>query len=118
MIESLIVKSGLYKNKEIELKENEIKYLSDSLEELKRALTLKEDKIKSLEGELSISKDKFKDFINIIWIMAEVKIFKNNFLNCSNTTKNEFMFHDKDKIYINKKFLEEKFFLHVSKYAF
>lgn len=115
MIESLIVKSELYKNKEIELKEkeNKIKYLSDYLEELKRALTLKEEKINSLESELSVSKDKlnkFKDFRNIIWIMDEVKIFKNNFLNFSNTTKNEFIFHDKDKIYINKKILEEKFF--------
>ncbi len=29
------------------------------------------------------------------------KLFKNN--------KNEIMFHDKDKIYINKKFLEDNF---------
>ncbi|EHK2404993.1 MAG: hypothetical protein E6323_13480 [Clostridium perfringens] len=115
MIESLIIKSGLYKNKEIELKEkeNEIKYLSDSLEELKRALTLKEDKIKSLEGELSISKNKlnkFKDFRNIIWIMTEIKVFKNNFLKYSKLIKNEIIFHDKDKIYINKKFLDDNFF--------
>ncbi|MBU5889315.1 hypothetical protein JVV71_18505, partial [Vibrio cholerae O1] len=40
----------------------------------------------------------------------EIKIFKNNFLNFSKITKNEIMFHYKDKIYINKKFLEDNFF--------
>ncbi|MGU8986009.1 hypothetical protein ACV311_15645 [Clostridium perfringens] len=115
MIDSLIIKSEIYRKKENELKEkdNKIEYLSGAIEELKRAMDLKDDKIKSLESELSIARDKtyrFKKFINIIWIMAEIKIFKNNFLNHSKTTKNEFIFHDKDKIYINKKFLEENFF--------
>ena len=115
MIDTLIIKSEIYRKKENELKEKDdkIEYLSGVIEELKRAMDLKDDEIKSLESELSIAKDKiyrFKEFINIIWIMAEVKIFKNNFLNYSKTTKNEFMFHDQDKIYINKKFLEENFF--------
>lgn len=115
MIESLIVKSKVYKNKENELKEkeNKIKYLSDSLEEFKRALSLKKDEIEKLKSKLYITENnlnRFKEFRNIIWVMDEIKIFKNNFLNYSKTTKNEIMFHDKDKIYVNKKFLEENFF--------
>lgn len=97
MIDSLIIKSEIYRKKENELKEKDdkIEYLSGVIEELKRAMDLKDNEIKSLESELSIAKDKiyrFKEFINIIWIMAEIKIFKNNFLNYSKTTKNEFIF--------------------------
>lgn len=115
MIDSLIVKSEIYKNKENELKEkdNEIKYLNYVLEESKRALSLKDNEIKTLKSNLTITEDKlnkFKEFKNMIWIMAELKIFKNNFLSHSKLTKNETMFHDKDKIYINKKFLEDNFF--------
>ncbi|XZN11426.1 hypothetical protein ACSW9M_18100 (plasmid) [Clostridium perfringens] len=80
---------------------------------LNRALSLRDDEIKSLKSELNIAEDKlnrFKEFRNMIWIMAELKKFKNNFLVYSKLTKNEIMFHDKDKIYINKKFLEDNFF--------
>ncbi|XZN67746.1 hypothetical protein ACSW85_17900 (plasmid) [Clostridium perfringens] len=74
---------------------------------------MRDDEIKSLKSELNIAEDKlnrFKEFRNMIWIMAELKKFKNNFLVYSKLTKNEIMFHDKDKIYINKKFLEDNFF--------
>ncbi|MDU1340660.1 MAG: hypothetical protein E6935_20990, partial [Clostridium butyricum] len=76
MIDSLIIKSEIYRKKENELKEKDdkIEYLSGVIEELKRAMDLKDNEIKSLESELSIAKDKiyrFKEFINIIWIMAE-----------------------------------------------
>lgn len=115
MIDSLIVKSEIYKNKENELKKKEIKIneLNEKLNEFKRALSLRDDEIKSLKSELNIAEDKlnrFKEFRNMIWIMAELKKFKNNFLVYSKLTKNEIMFHDKDKIYINKKFLEDNFF--------
>ncbi|XZJ77603.1 hypothetical protein ACSXC9_16345 (plasmid) [Clostridium perfringens] len=115
MIDSLIVKSEIYKNKENELKKKEIKInkLNEKLNEFKRALSLRDDEIKSLKSELNIVEDKltrFKEFRNMIWIMAELKKFKNNFLVYSKLTKNEIMFHDKDKIYINKKFLEDNFF--------
>ncbi|XZJ40505.1 hypothetical protein ACSXDA_16555, partial (plasmid) [Clostridium perfringens] len=106
----LIVKSEIYKNKENELKKKEIKInkLNEKLNEFKRALSLRDDEIKSLKSELNIAEDKlnrFKEFRNMIWIMAELKKFKNNFLVYS-----KLMFHDKDKIYINKKFLEDNFF--------
>ncbi|XZH90659.1 hypothetical protein ACSXEW_16755 (plasmid) [Clostridium perfringens] len=115
MIDSLIVKSEIYKNKENELKKKETKIneLNEKLNEFKRALSLRDDEIKSLKSELNIVEDKltrFKEFRNMIWIMAELKKFKNNFLVYSKLTKNEIMFHDKDKIYINKKFLEDNFF--------
>ncbi|HFD2085225.1 hypothetical protein ACSXC4_17265 (plasmid) [Clostridium perfringens] len=115
MIDSLIVKSEIYKNKENELKKKEIEIneLNEKLNEFKRALSLRDDEIKSLKSELNIAEDKlnrFKEFRNMIWIMAELKKFKNNFLVYSKLTKNEIMFHDKDKIYINKKFLEDNFF--------
>ncbi len=115
MIDSLIVKSEIYKNKENELKKKEIEIneLNEKLNEFKGALSLRDDEIKSLKSELNIAEDKlnrFKEFRNMIWIMAELKKFKNNFLVYSKLTKNEIMFHDKDKIYINKKFLEDNFF--------
>ncbi|WP_415331660.1 hypothetical protein [Clostridium perfringens] len=116
MIDSLIVKSEIYKNKENELKKKEIEIneLNEKLNGFKRALSLRDDEIKSLKSELNIVEDKltrFKEFRNMIWIMAELKKFKNNFLVYSKLTKNEIMFHDKDKIYINKKFLEDNFFI-------
>ncbi|XZM28740.1 hypothetical protein ACSXAF_15340 (plasmid) [Clostridium perfringens] len=45
MIDSLIIKSEIYKNKENELKEkdNKIEYLSGTIEEFKRAVDLKDD---------------------------------------------------------------------------
>ena len=115
MIDSLIIKSEIYKKKENELKEKDdkIEYLSKSIEELKKVITLKNDEIKSLKSKLNIVEDKlnrFNEFLNLVKIVDEIKIFKNNFLNFSKITKNEIMFHDKDKIYINKKFLEDNFF--------
>ncbi|HAT4163649.1 TPA: hypothetical protein I9135_003001 [Clostridium perfringens] len=126
MIDTLITKSEIYKKKESELKEkdNEIKYLSNSIEEFKRIIDLKNEEfkrvidskdceIKSLKGELNIAKDKiyrFKKFINIIWIMDEIKMFKGSFLNYSQITKNGIMFNDENKIYIDKKYLEKNFF--------
>ena len=115
MIDSLIIKSEIYRKKENELKEkdDEIEYLSKSIEELKKVINLKNDEIKSLKSKLNIVEDKlnrFNEFLNLVKIVDEIKIFKNNFLNFSKITKNEIMFHDKDKIYINKKFLEDNFF--------
>ncbi|HAT4344067.1 TPA: hypothetical protein I9085_003062 [Clostridium perfringens] len=115
MIDSLIIKSDIYRKKENELKEkdNKIEYLSSTLEEFKRAVDLKDDEIKILKGSIeSLSKklNKFNEFLNLIMIMNEIKKFKDSFLSHSKITKNETMFHDKDKIYINKKFLEENFF--------
>ncbi|EHK2350030.1 MULTISPECIES: hypothetical protein [Bacteria] len=115
MIDSLIIKSEIYRKKENELKEKDdkIEYLSKSIEELKKVINLKNDEIKSLKSKLNIVEDKlnrFNEFLNLVKIVDEIKIFKNNFLNFSKITKNEIMFHDKDKIYINKKFLEDNFF--------
>ncbi|MBO3366390.1 hypothetical protein JJB73_15910 [Clostridium perfringens] len=115
MIDSLIIKSEIYRKKENELKEKDdkIEYLSKSIEELKKVINLKNDEIKSLKSKLNIVEDKlnrFNEFLNLVKIVDEIKIFKNNFLNFSKITKNEIMFHDKDKIYINKKFLEDIFF--------
>ncbi|EJT5935254.1 hypothetical protein N2W41_003084 [Clostridium perfringens] len=115
MINSLIIKSEIYRKKENELKEKDdkIEYLSKSIEELKKVINLKNDEIKSLKSKLNIVEDKlnrFNEFLNLVKIVDEIKIFKNNFLNFSKITKNEIMFHDKDKIYINKKFLEDNFF--------
>ncbi|WP_283703717.1 hypothetical protein [Clostridium perfringens] len=115
MIDSLIIKSEIYRKKENELKEKDdkIEYLSKSIEELKKVINLKNDGIKSLKSKLNIVEDKlnrFNEFLNLVKIVDEIKIFKNNFLNFSKITKNEIMFHDKDKIYINKKFLEDNFF--------
>ena len=42
--------------------------------------------------------------------MDEIKKFKDNFLSHSKITKNEIIFHDKDKIYIDKKYLAKNFF--------
>ncbi|XZM28718.1 hypothetical protein ACSXAF_15315 (plasmid) [Clostridium perfringens] len=115
MIDSLIIKSEIYRKKENELKEkdNKIEYLSVAIEEFKRAVDLKDDEIKTLKGNIeSLSKklNRFNEFLNLIRIMDEIKKFKDSFLRHSKTTKNETMFHDKDKIYINKKFLEDNFF--------
>ena len=115
MIDSLIIKSEIYRKKENELKEKDdkIEYLSKSIEELKKVINLKNDEIKSLKSKLNIVEDKlnrFNEFLNLVKIVDEIKIFKNNFLIFSKITKNEIMFHDKDKIYINKKFLEDNFF--------
>lgn len=115
MIDSLIIKSEIYRKKENELKEKDdkIEYLSKSIEELKKVINLKNDEIKSLKSKLNIVEDKlnrFNEFLNLVKIVDEIKMFKNNFLNFSKITKNEIMFHDKDKIYINKKFLEDNFF--------
>ncbi|WP_283703388.1 hypothetical protein [Clostridium perfringens] len=115
MIDNLIIKSEIYRKKENELKEkdNKIEYLSGALEEFKRAVDLKDDEIKTLKDNiesLSIKLNKFNEFLNFIKIMDEVKRFKDSFLIYSKITKNETIFHDKDKIYINKNFLEDNFF--------
>ncbi|MBO3317775.1 hypothetical protein JJB75_17100, partial [Clostridium perfringens] len=54
MIDSLIIKSDIYRKKENELKEkdNKIEYLSSTLEEFKRAVDLKDDEIKILKGSI------------------------------------------------------------------
>ena len=98
MIDSLIIKSEIYRKKENELKEKDdkIEYLSKSIEELKKVINLKNDEIKSLKSKLNIVEDKlnrFNEFLNLVKIVDEIKIFKNNFLNFSKITKNEIMFH-------------------------
>ncbi len=115
MINALIIKSKIYRKKENELKEkdNKIEYLSGAIEELKRAMNLKDDEIKSLKNNiksLSSKLNKFNEFLNLMRIMDEIKRFKDSFLSHSKTTKNETMFHDKDKIYIDKKYLAKNFF--------
>ncbi|MGU9041470.1 hypothetical protein ACV3XB_16125, partial [Clostridium perfringens] len=94
MIDSLIIKSEIYRKKENELKEKDdkIEYLSKSIEELKKVINLKNDEIKSLKSKLNIVEDKlnrFNEFLNLVKIVDEIKIFKNNFLNFSKITKNE-----------------------------
>ncbi|PWW83598.1 hypothetical protein, partial [Clostridium perfringens] len=54
--------------------------------------------------------NRFNEFLNLISIMDEIKRFKDSFLSHSKITKNEIMFHDKDKIYIDKKYLAKNFF--------
>ena len=115
MIDSLIIKSEIYRKKESELKEkdNKIGYLNGAIEELKRAIDLKDDEIKTLKGNiesLSNKLNRFNEFLNLVKIMDEVKRFKDNFLSHSKITKNEIMFHDKDKIYIDKKYLAKNYF--------
>ena len=59
VIDNLIIKSEIYRKKENELKEkdNEIEYLSGVIEELKRAVDLKDDEIKNLKCNIeSLSK--------------------------------------------------------------
>ena len=92
MIDSLIIKSEIYRKKENELKEKDdkIEYLSKSIEELKKVINLKNDEIKSLKSKLNIVEDKlnrFNEFLNLVKIVDEIKIFKNNFLNFSKITK-------------------------------
>ncbi len=115
MIDSLIIKSEIYRKKENELKEkdNKIEYLDGAIEELKRTMNLKDDEIKNLKSNiesLSNKLNRFNEFLNLVKIMDEVKRFKDNFLSHSKITKNEIMFHDKDKIYIDKKYLARNFF--------
>lgn len=115
MIDSLIIKSEIYRKKENELKEkdNKIEYLNGAIEEFKRVINLKDDEIKTLKDNIeSLSKklNRFNEFLNLIKIIDEIKRFKNSFLSYSKITKNETMFHDKDKIYMNKKYLEKNFF--------
>ncbi|MGU8478794.1 hypothetical protein ACV3R5_15895 [Clostridium perfringens] len=107
MIDSLIIKSEIYRKKENELKEkdNKIEYLNGAIEEFKRAMNLKDDEIKTLKSNiesLSNKLNRFNEFLNLVKIMDEVKRFKDSFLSHSKITKNEIMFHDKDKIYIEK----------------
>ena len=115
MIDSLIIKSEIYKNKENELKDknNKIEYLNNILEEFKRALNSKDNEIENLKGNIKILSKKlnrFNEFLNLIRVMDEIKKFKDNFLSHSKITKNEIIFHDKDKIYIDKKYLAKNFF--------
>ena len=115
MIDSLIIKSEIYRKKENELKEkdNKIEYLNGAIEEFKRAMNLKDDEIKTLKSNiesLSNKLNRFNEFLNLVKIMDEVKRFKDSFLSHSKITKNEIMFHDKDKIYIDKKYLARNFF--------
>lgn len=115
MIDSLIIKSEIYKNKENELikKEQEIKELKVNIENYKRALNKKSEYIQELKNELKNEKDNLESirkFSVIIKIFDELKKFNNKFISHSKLTKNNIMFHDKDKIYINKKYLEDNFF--------
>lgn len=115
MIDNLIIKSEIYRKKENELKEkdNKIEYLNGAIEEFKRVINLKDDEIKTLKDNIeSLSKklNRFNEFLNLIKIIDEIKRFKNSFLSYSKITKNETIFHDKDKIYMNKKYLEKNFF--------
>lgn len=115
MIDTLIIKSEIYRKKENELKEkdNKIEYLDGAIEELKRTMNLKDDEIKNLKSNiesLSNKLNRFNEFLNLVKIMDELKRFKDDFLSHSKITKNEIMFHDKDKIYIDKKYLAKNFF--------
>lgn len=115
MIDSLIIKSEIYRKKENELKEkdNKIEYLIGVIEEFKRAMNLKDDEIKTLKSNiesLSNKLNRFNEFLNLIRLIDEIKRFKDSFLSHSKITKNEIMFHDKDKIYIDKKYLAKNFF--------
>ncbi|EGT0001098.1 hypothetical protein I9Y31_003444 [Clostridium perfringens] len=115
MIDSLIIKSEIYRKKENELKEkeNKIEDLNGAIEELKRAMNLKDDEIKNLKGtieSLSNKLNRFNEFLNFVKVIDEIKRFKDSFLSHSKITKNEIMFHDKDKIYIDKKYLAKNFF--------
>ncbi|MCJ8342652.1 MAG: hypothetical protein MJH09_07370 [Cetobacterium sp.] len=115
MIDSLIIKSEIYRKKENELKEkdNKIEYLNGAIEELKRTIDLKDDEIKTLKSNiesLSNKLNRLNEFLNFVKIVDEIKRFKNSFLSHSKITKNETMFHDKDKIYIDKKYLAKNFF--------
>ena len=67
MIDSLIIKSEIYRKKENELKEKDdkIEYLSKSIEELKKVINLKNDEIKSLKSKLNIVEDKLNRFNEI-----------------------------------------------------
>lgn len=115
MIDSLIIKSEIYKNKENELikKEKEIKELKNDIENYKRALNKKSEYIQELKNELENEKnnlESIRKFSVIIKIFDELKKFNNKFISHSKLTRNDTMFHDKDKIYINKKYLEDNFF--------
>ena len=115
MIDSLIIKSEIYRKKENELKEKDskIECLDGAIEELKRTMNLKDDEIKNLKSNiesLSNKLNRFNEFLNLIKMIDELKRFKDNFLSHSKITKNETMFHDKDKIYIDKKYLAKNFF--------
>lgn len=115
MIDSLIIKSEIYKNKENELikKEKEIKELKNDIENYKRALNKKLEDIQELKDELKNEKDNLESirkFSAIIKIFDELKKFNNKFISHSKLTRNNTIFHDKDKIYINKKYLEDNFF--------
>lgn len=115
MIESLIIKSEIYKNKENELieKEKEIKELKSDIENYKRELNKKSEDIQELKNELENEKnnlESIRKFSVIIKIFDELKKFNNKFISHSKLTRNNIMFHDKDKIYINKKYLEDNFF--------
>ncbi|ELU5588528.1 hypothetical protein SCB17_003047 [Clostridium perfringens] len=115
MIDSLIIKSEIYRKRENELKDkdNKIEYLNGAIEELKRVMDLKDNEIKTLKNNiesLSNKLNRFNEFLNLVRIMDEIKRFKDNFFSHSKITKNEIMFHDKDKIYIDKKYLEKNFF--------
>lgn len=115
MIDTLIIKSEIYRKKENELKEKDskIEYLSGAIEELNKTISLKDDEIKTLKGNIeSLSKklNRFNEFLNLIRVMDEIKKFKDNFLNHSKLTKNGTIFHDKDKIYVDKRYLASNFF--------
>lgn len=115
MIDSLIIKSEIYKIKENELqeKEKEIEELKDTIEKYKRALGLKNNDIENLKDELKDEKsnlDRIRGFAPIIKLIDELKRFNRQLLSHSKLTRNNTMFHDKDRIYINKKYLVDKFF--------
>ncbi|MGU9126515.1 hypothetical protein ACV3YY_16285, partial [Clostridium perfringens] len=88
MIDSLIIKSEIYRKKENELKEKDskIECLDGAIEELKRTMNLKDDEIKNLKSNiesLSNKLNRFNEFLNLIKMIDELKRFKDNFLSHS-----------------------------------
>lgn len=115
MIDSLIIKSEIYKNKENELKNKnqEIEDLKDKIEDYKKLLNIRNTEIKELDKNLDLEKLKLKkveSFYPVLKLFDELIRFNNKLLSYSKLTRNYNMFHDKDKIYINKKYLEDNFF--------
>lgn len=122
MFKGLVSKSEFYKNKENELKEREkeIEELKLKLEKEKRALRLRDEKNEKLKCENEELKndiekekmkiEKVKMFYPFIKLIDELIRFNDNLLRHSKLTRNKIMFHDKERIYIDKKYLEDNFF--------
>lgn len=115
MIENIIIKSEIYKNKvnDLKEKEREIKELKCGIEKYKRDLNDKNQEIELIKNKLLDSKsnlDRIREFEPIIELMDEIKDFNSTFISYSKLTRNDFIFHDKDKICVNKKYLQDNFF--------